>query len=59
MPTYLKSKTVIFGLLLAIASVVQVFIPFLPAEYVGHVGAIVGAAVIVLRFLTTLPLDEK
>ena len=59
MPTYLKSRTVLFGLLLAIASVIQVFIPFLPAEYVGYVGAVTGAAVIVLRFLTTLPLDQK
>ena len=59
MPTYLKSKTVIFGLLLAIASVIQVFVPFLPAEYTGYVGAIVGAVVIVLRFVTTLPLDQK
>ena len=59
MPTYLKSKTILFGLLLAVASVIQVFVPFLPAEYVGHVGAVVGACVIVLRFLTTLPLDQK
>jgi len=55
----LKSKTVLFGLLLALASVVQVFVPFLPPEYMGQVGAIVGAIVIVLRFVTTLPLDQK
>jgi len=57
--TYLKSKTILFGLLLAIASVAQIFVPFLPPEYVGPVGAGVGAAVILLRFLTTVPLSEK
>lgn len=56
---YLKSKTVLFGLLLTLASAVQLFIPFLPPEYMGLVGAGIGAAVIVLRFLTTLPLNEK
>lgn len=55
----LKSKTVLFGLLLTLASAVQLFIPFLPPEYTGLVGAGIGAAVIVLRFLTTLPLSEK
>lgn len=55
----LKSKTVLFGLLLAVASIVQLFVPFLPAEYVGIVGAVVGAIVIALRFVTTLPLSER
>ena len=55
----LSSKTIIFGLLLAIASAVQLFIPFFPSEYVGYAGAVVGAAIIILRFLTTVPLDKK
>ena len=55
----LKSRTVIFGAALAVASAVQQFVPFLPQQYVGIAGAAVGAAVIVLRFLTTLPLDER
>lgn len=55
----LKSKTVLFGLLLAVASALQIFVPFLPPEYVGPVGAGIGAAVILLRFLTTVPLSEK
>lgn len=55
----LKSRTVLFGLLLAVASAVQVFVPFLPPQYVGIVGAGVSAAVIVLRFLTTVPISEK
>lgn len=55
----LKSRTVLFGLLLTIASMIQVFIPYLPPEYVGPAGAVVGAAVILLRFLTTVPVTEK
>lgn len=55
----LKSKTVLFGLLLALASAVQLFVPFFPAEYVGYAGAIIGASIIILRFLTTVPLSEK
>lgn len=55
----LKSKTILFGLLLAVASIAQLFVPFLPAEYIGIAGACVSAAVIALRFATTLPLSEK
>jgi len=55
----LKSKTILFGLLLTVASALQIFVPFLPPEYVGHVGAGIGAAVLLLRFLTTVPLSEK
>lgn len=55
----LKSRTVLFGLLITLASMIQVFLPYLPAEYVGPVGAGVGAAVILLRFLTTVPIAEK
>lgn len=54
-----KSRTVLFGLLLTIASMIQMFIPFLPPQYVGPVGAIVGAVVILLRFLTTVPIGQK
>ncbi len=55
----LKSRTVLFGLLLTLASVVQVVVPFLPPHLIGPVGAGVGIAVIVLRFVTTLPLDQR
>lgn len=55
----LKSKTIIFGALLAIASAVQLFVPFFPKEYVGYAGAAVGATIIILRFLTTVPVSEK
>lgn len=56
---YLKSKTLMFGAALTIASVIQVFVPFLPAQYVGVAGAVVGAVVIILRFVTSVPLDGK
>lgn len=56
---YLRSKTLVFGLLLTIASAVQVFVPFLPQEYVGIAGSIIGAIIIILRFVTSVPLSEK
>jgi hypothetical protein len=55
----LKSKTVLFGGLLAIASGVQTLVPFLPANLVGPVGTLVGAAVVLLRFVTSVPLSKK
>ena len=55
----LKSRTILFGLLLALASAIQAFVPFLPPQYIDLVGAGVSAAIIVLRFLTTVPVAEK
>lgn len=55
----LKSRTVLFGLLLTVASIIQVAAPFLPPELVGPVGVASGIAVIILRFVTTLPIDQK
>ena len=57
----LKSKTINFGLLLAIAGVVQVNLPALqldPATQ-GWATMVVGVVVVVLRFLTTKPVSEK
>lgn len=55
----LKSKTIRFGLFLTVASILQVFVPFLPPHLVGPVGAVVGAAVIALRFMTSIPVSAK
>ena len=55
----LKSKTVLFGLLLTLASIAEMYVQFLPKELIGPVGVTVGAVTIFLRFLTTIPLDEK
>lgn len=57
----LKSKTINFGLLLAIAGAVQVNLPSLqldPATQ-GVATMVVGVIVVVLRFLTTKPVSEK
>jgi putative effector of murein hydrolase LrgA (UPF0299 family) len=58
---YFKSKTVLFGLLLAIAGWVQTVVIGLPlpAEIVGLLGTFVGAAIIWLRSVTSVPLSEK
>lgn len=55
----LKSRTILFGLLLTLASIAQMFVPYFPPEYIGIGGTIVGAVVVFLRFVTTLPLDQK
>ena len=55
----LKSKTVLFGLLLTLASIAEMYVQFLPKELIGPVGVTIGAITIFLRFLTTIPLDEK
>lgn len=58
-----KSKLVWLGMLLAIAGVIQanmdVFAQYLTPEAQGLATVGVGIAVVVLRFLTTMPLDEK
>ena len=58
---YFKSKTVLFGLLLAVASWAQVVVVGLPlpAEVVGLLGTFIGAAIIWLRSVTTVPLSDK
>lgn len=54
-----KSKTVFFGLLLTIASIAEMYVQFLPKELIGPVGVTIGAITVFLRFLTTVPLEEK
>ncbi len=55
----MKSKTLMFGFLLTLASVAQMLVPYLPPAYVGLAGTATGVAVIVLRFLTSIPISEK
>lgn len=54
-----KSRTIIFGLLLAIASAAELLVPFLPQQYVGIVGALIAGGIIILRYLTTTPLGAR
>ena len=54
-----KSKTVLFGLFLTITSIAEMYVQFLPKELIGPVGVTIGAITVFLRFLTTVPLEEK
>lgn len=58
---FLKSKTINFGLLLAIAGVIQANLALLqldPQTY-GWATMGIGIIVVVLRFLTDKPVSEK
>ena len=56
--TALKSRTVLFALLVAVLSVLQGFVGLLPLtpEYQMYVGLIVSVCVVVLRSITSTPL---
>ena len=62
-PKPLRSKTINFGLLLAIAGWLQadmhVFTAHLSPEQQGYLTSFVGLVVILLRFLTTASVAEK
>lgn len=55
----LKSKTVIFNVLLAIVGSVNAFVPFIPMHLVTPVLMSTAVAGLILRVLTTVPLGEK
>jgi len=57
----LKSKTVLFAVLLAVLSVLQGFVFHLPISPLGQavVGCVIAVIVTVLRFVTTQPLSQK
>lgn len=57
----LKSRTVLFALLLAVLSVLQGFIFHLPIPPVGQaiVGCVIAVIVTLLRIVTTQPISEK
>ena len=57
----LKSKTVQFSIALAVLSLLQGYIGFLPVSQAGQamVGCIIASCVTVLRFVTTGPLSAK
>jgi len=56
--TALKSRTVLFALLLAVLSVLQGFVGLLPLTPVHqmYVGLIVSVCVVILRSITSTPL---
>ena len=57
----LKSRTVLFSILLAVLSVIQGYIGILPLTQVQQMYAGVGISVIVtiLRIITTQPISDK
>jgi ABC-type branched-subunit amino acid transport system permease subunit len=57
----LKSRTVLFAILLAILSIVQGYVGLLPLSQVGQMFVGIGISVIVtlLRIVTTQPILEK
>jgi hypothetical protein len=57
----LKSKTVQFSIALAVLSILQGYIGFLPVSPAGQavVGSVIAGCIVVLRAVTTMPLSEK
>ena len=57
----LKSKTVQYGVALAVLSVLQGFVGFLPANPAvqAMVGCAIASGIVVLRFMTTQPVSKK
>jgi hypothetical protein len=57
----LKSKTVQFSIALAVLSILQAYVGFLPVSPMSQavVGCIIASCVTVLRSITTKPLSEK
>jgi len=57
----LKSRTVLFALLLAVLSVLQGYVGLLPLSPIEqmYVGIAISVVVTVLRIVTTQPVSEK
>lgn len=57
----LKSRTVIFALLLAVLSIVQGYVGLLPLTPIGQmfVGCGIAVCITLLRIITTTPIGEK
>lgn len=57
----LKSRTVQFGVALACLSVLQGFVGYLPADPAVQaiVGCAIASVIVILRFMTTMPVKDK
>ena len=56
----LKSRTVQFGVALACLSVLQGFVGFIPSPWLQAViGCSIASGIVILRFMTTMPVSEK
>jgi hypothetical protein len=57
----IKSRTVIFAILLAVLSIVQGYVGLLPLTPIGQmfVGCGIAVCITILRIITTTPISEK
>jgi hypothetical protein len=57
----LKSRTVQYGIAIAVLSVLQGFVGFIPADPVVQaiVGCTIASGIVILRFMTTQAVSEK
>jgi hypothetical protein len=57
----LKSRTVQYGIAIAVLSVLQGFIGFLPTSpwVQAVIGCLIASGIVVLRFITTQPISDK
>ena len=57
----LKSRTVIFAILLAVLSIVQGYVGLLPLTPISQmfVGCGIAVCITILRIITTTPISEK
>jgi len=57
----LKSRTVQYGIAIAVLSVLQGFVGFLPTNPAiqAVIGCGIAGGIVVLRFMTTMPVNEK
>jgi len=58
---FIKSRTILFALLLAVLSVMQGYVGLLPLSPIEqmYVGLAISVAVTLLRIVTTQPISEK
>ena len=57
----IKSRTVRFGILMAVLSVLQGYIGFLPVSqfWQAVIGVGIASLIVIFRAVTTMPLSEK
>lgn len=57
----LKSKTVQFSIALAVLSLLQGYVGLIPVSPAGQavIGCVIASCVVVLRFVTTMPISSK
>lgn len=57
----LKSRTIQFSVALAVLSIVQGYVGVLPVSQAGQavIGSVIAGCIVVLRAVTTVPLNKK